>query len=609
MKVGVQHIDAKKYEFVVWAPFLNNVGLRIVSPEERLVPMERDSRGYWRTIAGDIPRGTRYFYRLEKERERPDPASHFQPEGVHGPSQVVDHSLFRWEDAGWKGIALSDMIMYELHIGTFTGEGTFASVIPRLKSLKALRINSIEIMPVAQFPGERNWGYDGVYPFSVQNSYGGPDGLKKFVNACHKNGMAVILDIVYNHLGPEGNYLWDYGPYFTDKYKTPWGQAINFDDAHSNEVRNFFVENAMHWFGNYHIDALRLDAIHGISDLSAVPFLQELAAEVEKFSARRGRKFLLIAESDLNDSRAVRPKKQGGLGLDSQWCDDFHHSLHTLLTGEKEGYYIDFGEMDHMKKSFKEGFVYSGGYSEYRKRNHGNSSKDIPARQFIVFSQNHDQVGNRMFGERLAALVSFESLKLAAGIVLLSPYIPLLFMGEEYGEEAPFLYFVSHSDQDLIESVRKGRREEFNAFIWKGEPPDPRSVGTFHVSKINWEKRATGSHRVLLNFYRRLIRLRYSLPALSGTKKCLEVHASENNKIIFLRRWKGNDQVFCVFNFSAGEESSEITLPGAIWSKVMESSGSEWKGPGALAPDKIKKGGGAIALRSRSFVIYEKERL
>jgi maltooligosyltrehalose trehalohydrolase len=610
MKVGVHHIDGIRSEFVVWAPLPNNVQLRIVSPEERLVPMERDSLGYWRTTAENISRGTRYFYRLGNGRDRPDPASHFQPDGVHGPSQVVDHSLFRWEDAGWRGIALPEMIMYELHTGTFTAEGTFASIIPRLRALKTLGINSIEIMPVAQFPGERNWGYDGVYPFAVQNSYGGPDGLKKFVNACHKNGMAVILDVVYNHLGPEGNYLWDFGPYFTDKYRTPWGQAINFDDACSNEVRNFFVENALHWFSNYHIDALRLDAIHGISDLSAVPFLQELAAKAGKYSARSGRKFLLIAESDLNDSRTVRPRIQGGLGLDAQWCDDFHHSLHTLLTGEREGYYKDFGEMGHMIKSFKEGFVYSGGYSEYRKRNHGNSSRDIPARKLVVFSQNHDQVGNRMLGERLTTLVSFESLKLAAGAVLLSPYIPLLFMGEEYGEESPFLYFISHSDPGLIEAVRKGRREEFNAFTWKGEPPDPWSTDTFHASKVNWKKRKTGMHRVLLNFYRHLILLRHKLPALSGTKKCLEANASWNNKSMVLIRWKGKDQTFCILNFSAADESSEFTLPGAVWRKVIESSGTEWKGPGALAPDKIiKKDDRAITLRSRSFVVYEKERL
>lgn len=609
IRVGAYSHKAGHCGFTVWAPFLKKVELKIIEPEERIIPMEKDGLGYWHAAVPDILPGSRYFYRLGNGWDRPDPASHFQPDGVHGPSQIVNHNLFRWEDDGWEGIALPDMIMYELHIGTFTPEGTFSSAIRRLKALKSLGINSIEIMPVAQFPGDRNWGYDGVFPFAVQNSYGGPDGLKKFVNACHKNGMAVILDVVYNHLGPEGNYLWDYGPYFTDKYRTPWGQAINFDDACSNEVRNFFIGNALHWFGNYHIDALRLDAIHGISDLSARPFLQELSAEVKRFSGRSGRKFLLIAESDLNDSRVIRPDISGGLGLDAQWCDDFHHSLHTIITGEKEGYYMDFGDMNHLAKSLNEGFVYSGGYSEYRKRNHGNSSKDIPADRFVVFAQNHDQVGNRMFGERLTALGSFESLKLAAGFVLLSPYIPLLFMGEEYGEEAPFLYFVSHSDPGLIESVRKGRREEFNAFIWKGEPPDPSDFQTFNASRIKWEKRKTGRHRILLKFYRHMMLLRNSLPALSAGKKCLEAEAHKNKKIIVLRRWKRKDQVLCIFNFSDCDESSEISFAGPTWFKIMESSGTEWKGPGALAPDKIKKGDRVIALRSRSFVIYEKERL
>src|SRR4030066_1209493 len=320
------------------------------------------------------------------------------------------------------------MIMYEIHVGTFTPEGTFDAVILRLDELSVLGINTIELMPVAQFPGERNWGYDGTYPFAVQNSYGGPEGLKILINECHKKGMAVILDVVYNHFGPEGNYLWDYGPYFTDRYKTPWGQAINYDDLYSNEVRNFFIENALHWFKNYHFDALRLDAIHGIFDFSAKAFLQELAEKVEEFSSSEGKKYYLIAESDLNDSRVIRPGNMGGYGIDAQWCDDFHHAVHTLLVHENKGYYVDFGETEHLVKSFREGFVYSGQYSEYRKRNHGNSSRDCPAEQFIVFTQNHDQVGNRMFGERLSNLVSFESLKLAAGAVLLSPYIPLLFM-------------------------------------------------------------------------------------------------------------------------------------------------------------------------------------
>ncbi|OGW39333.1 MAG: malto-oligosyltrehalose trehalohydrolase [Nitrospirae bacterium RBG_13_39_12] len=607
MHIGAQYINSGTWEFVVWAPFLQCVELKIVSPEKKLVLMEKDEHGYWKTLLTEIPADARYFYRLEKLRERPDPASYFQPEGVHGPSQIINHNSFHWKDNEWKGIPLSKMIMYELHVGTFTQEGTFESIITRLDELLDLGINAIEIMPVAQFPGERNWGYDGVYPFAVQNTYGGPDGLKQLVNACHKNGIAVILDVVYNHLGPEGNYLWDYGPYFTDKYKTPWGMTINFDDSYSNEVGNFFIENALHWFKNYHIDALRLDAIHGIYDRSAIPFLQELAERVEEFSDSEKRKFYLIAESDLNDTRVIRPRRLGGYGFDAQWCDDFHHSVHTLLTGEKEGYYIDFGKVAHLALSMKEGFVYSGGYSEFRKRKHGNSSKDIPADQFIVFSQNHDQVGNRMLGERLAGLVSFESLKLAAGAVLLAPYIPLLFMAEEYGEDAPFLYFVDHTAPALIEAVRKGRKEEFRAFKWEGDPPDPQSIETFLKSKIKWEKRETDHHRVLLDFYKHLIRLKKETPALSNLDKdSLDVFAFEDKKVLFIRRWKGGSEVFSIFNFNNADAKLTAPLTGG-WRKILDSSENIWNGPGTLLLEKMTKGK-EITVRSNSLALYVKER-
>jgi len=457
-----------------------------------------------------------------------------------------------------------------------------------------LGINAIEIMPVAQFPGERNWGYDGVYLYAVHNSYGGPDGLKRLVNQCHKKEIAVVLDVVYNHLGPEGNYLWDYGPYFTDKYKTPWGSAMNFDGAYSDEVRNFFIENALYWFKNYHVDALRLDAIHAIFDMSAKHFLEELVERVAEFSEGEGRKFYLIAESNLNDARVIRPREIGGYGIDSQWCDDLHHSLHTLLTGEDEGYYIDFGRLDQLVKSLKEGFVYSGQFSAFRKRRHGNSSKDRPGQQFVVFSQNHDQIGNRKLGERLSRLVPFEGLKLAAAVIILSPYVPLLFMGEEYGEEAPFLYFVSHSDPDLIEAVRKGRREEFIEFNWQGEPPDPQSQETFIESKINWERRKERRHKILLDFYKKLIGLRKETPALQKLdKKNLDVWGLEQERAVFMTRWNhGNkSRVFCIFNFNHGSLSLENPFPRGIWKKVLDSSDKTWSGPGASLPDEMKSEG------------------
>ncbi len=594
-------------DFIVWAPQVNQVAIKLVSPEVRMIPMERDEWGYWRARAEEITPGTQYLYRINIDEERPDPASHLQPLGVHGPSAVVAHNDFAWSDQTWAGVPQEQLVIYELHTGTFTPEGTFDAILPRLPALRALGITAIELMPVAEFPGERNWGYDGVYPFSVHHAYGGPAGLKRLVNACHEAGLAVILDVVYNHLGPEGNYLSRFAPYFTDKYRTPWGSAINFDGAWSDGVRNYFIENALHWFDNYHVDALRLDAIHTIYDLSARPFLQELAEQAAEFSARQGRRFLLIAESERNDPRVIRPKEIGGFGLDAQWCDDFHHSLRTLLTEERSGYYADYGRVAHLVKAIREGFVYSGDYSHHRRRRHGSSSADRPGRQFVVSAQNHDQVGNRMFGERLSELVSFDALRLAVGAVLLSPFIPLLFMGEEFAEEAPFLYFVSHGDADLIRSVREGRKEEFKSFQWAGEPPDPQAVATFLQSKIDWERRNYGRHRVMREFYRKLLRLRREIPSLAALdENSLEVSGQEEPRIVFLRRWNMKSQVFCVMNFDRGQSVFNSALLPGNWMKLLDSADEEWEGSGSLLPDRIEQDQ-ELTIKSLSFALYELE--
>lgn len=613
MRIGANYLVDKSCEFVVWAPFLENVELNIVEAQHAAplqISMEKDNSGYWKTVVDNVSPGALYLYRLEDERERPDPASYFQPQGVHGPSQVIGHESFIWQDEFWKGIGLSEMIIYEMHVGTFTRGGTFDAIISRLDEILDLGVNAIELMPVAQFPGERNWGYDGVHPFAVQNSYGGPGGLKRLVNECHKKGIAVILDVVYNHLGPEGNYLRDFAPYFTDKYKTPWGKAINFDDPYSDDVRNFFIENALYWFRKFHIDALRLDAVHAILDMSAKPFLEELAERVEGFSREVRREFYLVAESNLNDTKMIERRELGGYGIDAQWCDDFHHSLRVLLSGDNEGYYTDFGTVENLVKSVREGFVYSGQYSKYRKRSYGNSSKHIPADQFIVFSQNHDQIGNRMLGERLSQLIPFEGLKLAAGVVLLSTYIPLLFMGEEYGEESPFLYFVSHSDSDLIEAVRRGRKEEFRSFNWKGEPPDPQSVETFIQSKIGWEKRNEGKHKILLDFYKKLIELRKKIPALSNlSKEKLNVWGLEKERVIFMRRW--NDEceshVFSILNFNKSDITLKTFFPQGRWRKVLDSSNKVWDGPGDLALDTVDSCE-ELTTRGISMLLYEREK-
>jgi maltooligosyltrehalose trehalohydrolase len=534
----------------------------------------------------------------------------FQPEGVHGPSQIVD-SRFSWEDVTWSGIPLRDYVIYEVHVGTFTPEGTFESIIPHLDELKDLGITAIELMPVAQFPGSRNWGYDGVFPFSVQNSYGGPEGLKTLVNECHRRGLAVILDVVYNHLGPEGNYLRDFGPYFTDRYKSFWGSVINFDGEDSDPVRRFFIENALHWVAEFHIDALRVDAVHAILDFSAQPFLEELASAVHDEAKQLDRRIYLIAESDLNDTRIIRSRLVGGYGLDAQWNDDFHHALHTILTGERRGYYQDFGQLRNLAKAFREGFVYSGEYSPHRRRRHGNPSRDIPAHQFVVFAQNHDQVGNRMRGERLSELVCLERTKLAAGVVLLSPFIPLIFMGEEYGETAPFPYFISHTDPALVEAVRRGRREEFAAFGWADEPPNPQDEETFLRAKLKHHLRNEGHHRVLLEFYKELIHLRRKIPALSHlSKDDMEVMDYEREKVLVIRRWSGPDEAVVGFHFGDSPATRCVSLPGGRWTKQLDSADKRWQGPGnQVPPEIILDGEMALTLPPYSFVLFTRKKM
>jgi len=611
LDIGATVLDQGKIGFRVWAPKVRKLSVRLISQSgTRDLSMERDEGGYFSVTTDDAAPGDLYFYVLENDTERPDPASRFQPRGVHGPSQVIDPAEFQWADDRWKGLSLKDYIFYELHVGAFTEEGTFESVIPCLDYLKGLGITAIELMPVAQFPGTRNWGYDGVHPFAPQNSYGGVHGLKQLVNECHKKGIAVILDVVYNHLGPEGNYLNSFGYYFTDKYRTPWGEAINFDGPYSDNVRRFFIDNALYWITEYHIDALRIDAIHGIFDFSARHFLEELGEAVHREAEMLGRKIYVIPESDLNDVRVINPWEIGGYGLDAQWNDDFHHALHTLLTGEEKGYYRDFGKISHLEKAFREGFVYSGQYSEFRKRRHGSSSKERPADQFIVFSQNHDQVGNRMAGDRLSQTASFEKLKLAAGVVLLSPYIPLLFMGEEYGETAPFQYFVSHSDEGLIDAVRKGRREEFASFNWEGDVPDPQDETTFLISKINRGLHMQGGHNTLFRFYQKLIKSRKEISPLKHfSKENLEVTGIEKERILLARRWFGSEKIFCLYNFSEREMKIDLPLPGGRWIRIIDSASKEWGGPGSLSEDVVESGppGIPLLINAYSFVVYRLE--
>ncbi|HEX9446222.1 MAG TPA: malto-oligosyltrehalose trehalohydrolase [Candidatus Binatia bacterium] len=603
--LGATYLRGGKTRFEVWAPLARRVDLHLVAPEDRVTPLEPAARGYHRAVVEGVGPGSRYLYRLN-DKERPDPASRFQPEGVHGPSEVVPGD-FAWRDRGWLGLELKDYVVYELHTGTFTPEGTFDAVISRLDDLKDLGVTAVELMPVAQFPGARNWGYDGVFPFAAQNSYGGPESLQRLIDACHQSGLAVVLDVVYNHLGPEGNYLADFGAYFTARYHTPWGPAVNFDGPESDEVRNFFIQNALYWVTEFHVDALRLDAVHAILDHSPRPFLLELGEAVHREGRRLGRRVHLMPESADNDARLLRSAELGGLGMDAQWSDDFHHCLHALLTGERAGYYADYGRPDQLAKAFREGFVYSGEYSGFRRRRHGSPSRDIPGERFIVFSQNHDQTGNRMLGERLSELAGFEAAKLAAGAVLLAPFIPLIFMGEEYGETAPFPYFISHGDPGLIEAVRRGRREEFRAARWDREPPDPQAEATFQSAKLDYKLLAEENHRTLFELYRQLLRLRKETPALAALEKeSVEAIGSERNQVLFVRRRSGADEAFLLFNFAAAPASFDASVVAGGWIKVLDSAEERWRGPGSALPARLGAEAAPLRLSPRAFVLFRR---
>jgi maltooligosyltrehalose trehalohydrolase len=501
--------------FRVWAPKCRTVDVLVEGRRpERMVPRED---GLFEAGIPGVAASTRYQYRLDGDRYRPDPASRFQPEGVHGQSLIVDPAQFTWTDQGFRGHALADLVVYEVHVGAYTTAGTFEAVIAHLPALVDLGVTAIELMPVAEFPGSRNWGYDGVGLFAPQSTYGGPRGLRRLVDAAHAAGLSVLLDVVYNHLGPEGNYLGEFGPYFTDRYKTPWGTAINFDGPGSDGVRRHFVENARMWVREFHVDGLRLDAIHSIFDSGPVHILTEIAEAVREEARLLGRPGHIMAESHDNDRHIVLPAEEGGLGLDAVWSDDFHHAVHVALTGEHNGYYCDYTDRARLARAIVEGFAFQGEPSEYFGRPRGTPSRDLPGERFVICIQNHDQVGNRALGDRLGALVPFAAVKLAAGLLLAAPAIPLLFMGEEYGETAPFQFFTSFLDRQLAEAVRRGRTAEFSRFAWAGTVPDPGEPATFVRSRLSHSLANAPRHRELREYYRRWLALRRTHPAL-GTR-------------------------------------------------------------------------------------------
>jgi maltooligosyltrehalose trehalohydrolase len=524
------------HKFEVWAPTPGTVSVTV---NGKIYSLEAAGHGYWKRSVADAGPGDDYGFILDgKEIAFPDPRSPWQPSGVNGPSRIVDHSAFRWSDSGWAAPPLSSAIFYELHVGTFTPEGTFDGVVAKLDYLLQLGVTHVEIMPVGEFPGSRGWGYDGVDLYAPHNAYGGPGGFKRLVNACHQKGLAVILDVVYNHLGPVGNYLGQFGPYFNDNFHTPWGAAVNLDGRGSAEVRRFFCDNAKMWLRDYHIDGLRLDAVHAFLDRSAVHFLEQLAIEVDALEAQLKRHLILIAESDLNQPVVVTPREANGYGIDAQWSDDFHHALHSVLTGESGGYYSDFGSLKALAKALESTFVYDGAYSEFRKRRHGRRVGNLSGARFLGYLQNHDQIGNRAQGQRSSHLMSMGRVKIGAALVMLAPYLPMLFQGEEFGASTPFQYFTDHDDPEIGEAVTNGRRNEFAAFGWNPEDiPNPQDEATFERSRLNWSEVDKEPHASLLAWNRDLISLRHShTDLIDGRLDRVEVEIDEAKQQLRMSR-------------------------------------------------------------------------
>jgi maltooligosyltrehalose trehalohydrolase len=557
------------HKFGVWAPRAKKMSL--LWHDKTLSMNGPSKRGWWTLELPEAGCGDEYAFLIDDDPTHyPDPRSLRQANGVHGMSSLYDHDDFEWHDQLWRGSPKTGAIIYELHIGTFSREGTFDGAIEHLQYLADLGITHIEVMPIAEFAGDRGWGYDGVALFATHEPYGGPNGLKRFIDACHSHGLSVILDVVYNHFGPIGNYANKFGPYVTDKYKTPWGDAVNLDEGGSDEVRRFFCDNAIMWLKDYHCDGLRFDAVHAFIDLSAVHFMEQLSAEVERLSAAIGREFYLIAESDLNDPRVIRPREAQGYGMDSQWSDDFHHALFTLIYNKEpgKGYYNDFGTMADLHKALKHAYVYDGQYSKYRLRRHGRLAEGLSAHHFIHFDQNHDQVGNRANGERLEHLCGLDTAKVAIGLVLMAPYVPMLFMGEEFAASNPFLYFADHEDEEMRKKVAEGRKRDFAAFGFEGDVPNPEVMQTFLDSKLNWDEVHEGKHEEMLEWTKSLIQLRRCTIALNdGSMQHLRVSTDDSRRTLVLQRDEARivlnlgQQPF-VFDLLEGEELKLISRSG-----------------------------------------------
>jgi maltooligosyltrehalose trehalohydrolase len=607
------HADGST-QFRVWAPLARSLEVKLVGADARTLPLEHIGEGVFEARVEGVGVGQDYFY-VVNGNERPDPVSRSQPSGVHGPSRVFAPEAFEWTDAGWSGIPLKEFVVYELHTGTFTHEGTFDAVTRKLSHLKSLGVTAVELMPVAEFPGGRNWGYDGAHLYAPQSTYGGPEGLKRLVDACHREGLAFVLDVVYNHLGPEGNYAGEFMPLYSDRHKSPWGAGLNFDGAESDGVRRFFVENALYWLTEFHVDALRLDAIHAIVDMSPRHLLEELAQEFHRQARSLGRRAYLIAESDLNDVRVIKPADEGGYGIDAQWSDDFHHSLHELLTGTKRGYLADFGRVGDLAKAVGEGFVYDGARrSEFRKRRHGTPSVERPGEQFVVCIQNHDQIANAYWGDRLSRLLRPEQQRLAAAILLCgAPNVPMLFMGEEWAERAPFLYFTSHTDEELGRAVRRGRMEEYDSFVrGEGETEstlggfaDPQSERTFARSKLDWNLLDKSPHAETLAFYRDALAARRAHAALSNCDKSrTRVRFDERGRRLTIERGDASASRAVLFCNLSGDAQA-FTIPQGRWRLALWTGDVKYGGDSSQSsPSESVEGQTELELAAWGAALY-----
>jgi maltooligosyltrehalose trehalohydrolase len=597
--------------FTVWAPRNSDVMLHLLdqSAESDAIKMEPRSDGYFTTTRADIVEGARYRYGLSSGQEWADPASRSQPDGHLGPSQVVDLHAYEWRDDAYRPLDFAEHVISESHVGTFTPGGTFDDAIRDLSALADIGISAVELMPVAEFPGARNWGYDGVFPFAVQHSYGGWSGLQRFVDECHQRNLAVILDVVYNHIGPEGNVFDAYGPYFTDRYQTPWGPAINFDGPASDHVRAFFLQNARQWFADFHIDALRLDAVHEIIDRTATPFLTQLSRVTHAVAEDRGRALFLVAESPDNDPRLVIAEEDHGIGLHAVWNDDFHHALHVAATGERSGYYADYTGANDLRTAVAEGFVYQGQFSPFRQRHHGAAPRGVPPKRFINFAQNHDQIGNRPGGDRLVTMVSPEVSRLVAATLLLSPGLPLLFMGEEYGESAPFPYFVDHHDPALLQAVREGRANEFASLADAGQLFDPGASSSYAAAKLDRPRDPIGLQRITISLYTALIRLRRQHAAL-GTSSLTATVAESDDGLLTVHRSHPAEEAVVLLNFTDRERLVHLPVPNSSgdWRMLISSSSASFDAAGLPNHDSPSNSDATVSLQPWGFAAYQQNR-